>query len=120
MGRAQRSTFSPAEQKRSVNSPPLFTVSISSNIGFDRQLVTQSKINKEIRKLSKQIKIVHSKWQQSRVDAITHPCQVFASSSSTALNDLCAGEPNKLKHAGPDSSTPTADPRRLKDTQLTD
>jgi hypothetical protein len=89
-----------------------------SNISFDRQLVTQSKINKEIRKLSKQIdeivQLGKTGQSKSRVDAITHPVAggLPVVQVQKALNDLKESWGHKAKNAGPDSSTPI-DPSTL-------
>jgi hypothetical protein len=122
-GRAQRSTFSPAKQKPASTGPLLLPLlAFLSNISFDRQLVTQSKINKEIRKLSKQIdeivQLGQDGQQKVKVDAITHPVAggLPVVQVQKALNDLKESWGAKAKNAGPDSSTPIDPFAALKDT----
>jgi hypothetical protein len=111
-GRPQR-TSSPVEQKPSSTGPLLLPLlAFLSNMSFDRQLVTQSKINKQIRKLSKQIdEIVESgqdgQQQKSKADAITHPVAggMPVSKVQKALNDLKESWGLKAKNACPESST---------------
>jgi hypothetical protein len=122
-GRAQRSTFSPAEQKPASTGPLLLSLlAFLSNISFDRQLVTQSKINKEIRKLSKQIdeivQLGQDGQQKVKVDTITHPLSggLPVVQVQKALNHLKESWGAQAKNAGPDSSTPIDPFAALKDT----
>jgi hypothetical protein len=122
-GRAQRSTFSPAEQKPASTGPLLLPLlAFLSNISFDRQLVTQSKINKEIRKLSKQIDEIVQLGQDGqnngKVDAITHPVAggLPVLQVQKALNYLKESWGTQAKNAGPDSSAPVDPFAALKDT----
>jgi hypothetical protein len=121
-GRAQRSTFSAAEQKPASTGPLLLPLlAFLSNISFDRQLVTQSKINKEIRKLSKQIdeivQLGQDGQQKVKVDAITHPVAggMPVVQVQKALNHLKESWGTQAKN-GPDSSTPTDPFASLKNT----
>jgi hypothetical protein len=123
MGRAQRSTFSPAEQKPASTGPLLLPLlAFLSNISFDRQLVTQSKINKEIRKLSKQIdeivQLGQDGQQKVKVDAITHPVAggLPVVQVQKALNDLKESWGAQAKNAGSDRSTPIDPFAALKNT----
>jgi hypothetical protein len=122
-GRAQRSTFSPAEQKPASTGPLLLPLlAFLSNISFDRQLVTKSKINKEIRKLSKQIDEIVKLGQdgQTKVKAyaMTHPVSggLPVVQVQKALNDLKESWGAQAKNTGPDSSTPIDPFAALKDT----
>lgn len=122
-GRAQRSTFLPAEQKPASTGPLLLPLlAFLSNISFDRQLVTQSKINKEIRKLSKQIdeivQLGQDGQQKVKIDAITHPVAggLPVVQVQTALNHLKESWGAQAKTAAPDNSTPIDPFAALKNT----
>lgn len=110
-GRVPRDKSAP-EEKYSPTGPLLLPLlEFLSNMAFDRQAVMQSKINKEIRKLSKEIdEIVQTALEQYskvKLDALTDPAAggMSVTKVQKALNKLKESWGLKAKKANPEAAT---------------